>query len=139
MMPTVAILDRCRSDMVVSSFRFVMKGQRGTCRLRVLLPSGGALRKDMLASLELRQMLAFLLMQVGKVFGDVVLKLGGNAMTHFANLFDGFVGGIHGQDSQSNSGGVTKSGDFRPSFRLMSRMWPNLFALARWRQFHVTR
>ena len=39
----------------------------------------------------------------------------------------------------SNSRGVTKAGTKSPSIVLTLRIWPNLFAFARCRQFQVTR
>src|SRR5271166_3757526 len=41
--------------------------------------------------------------------------------------------------SPSNSKGVTSAGTNRPRMVLSRRRWLNLFAFAKWRQFHVTR
>jgi len=95
-------------------------------------------RQQFRASFELRRVLVFLGTQVGKVFANIVPVFRGNMMPHRADFLNGLIGCIHVQIAPNNSGGVTKSGVFNPSMALIRRIWPNLLAFARCRQFHVT-
>lgn len=86
------------------------------------------------------QSVAILLLQLG-VIGDqarrVVVKSSRDAMPHLEDFVDWWIA-LHGLPP-SSSNGVTIDGTKRPSMVLMRRMWPNLLALARCSQFHVTR
>nr|VFK49836.1 MAG: hypothetical protein BECKSD772E_GA0070983_12521 [Candidatus Kentron sp. SD] len=59
------------------------------------------------------------------------------SMAHFANSVDYRIR-FH-DDSPSSSRGVTRAGTNRPNRVLILRMWPNLLAFAKWRQFQVTK
>ena len=128
-----------RFAIAVLRFGTFPQSHRLASERRIPCPFRLALFQQLLAAFELCGVLFFLGAQTGKVFGNVVAVFRRNAVAHGADFFDGLVGCVHIQMSPSNSGGVTKSGVFKPSRVLTRRMWPNLFAFARCLQFHVTR
>nr|VFK01973.1 MAG: hypothetical protein BECKH772A_GA0070896_102486 [Candidatus Kentron sp. H] len=67
----------------------------------------------------------------------IMANRGRYSMAHFADSVDYRIR-FH-DDSPSSSRGVTRAGTNRPSKVLIRRMWPNLLALAKWRQFQVTK
>ena len=69
-------------------------------------------------------------------FTDVMPGCRRHCMSHSAN----FAVAVHQEmSSLSNSSGVTRAGLPNPIIPFTRRIWPNLFALAMCRQFHVTR
>lgn len=67
----------------------------------------------------------------------IVIDGSGYLMSDFANFVNGRIG-FHGVSPRSSSG-VTRDGTYRPRRVLTRRIWPNLLAFAKCRQFHVTR
>src|SRR5437773_885779 len=61
-----------------------------------------------------------------------------NAAPRVAHRLDSRIILPHGSVSPSSSMGVTIDGTNKPRIPLTLRMWANLLAFARWRQFHVS-
>src|ERR1035437_10023080 len=123
----------------VSLFRAFAQSHRVAGERRIFAAFRFALGEQFLAAFQLRRVLLFLGAQAGEIFRDVVAVLRGDAMPHRPDFLDGLVCCVHVSMSPSNSGGVTSSGVFNPSRVLIRRMWPNLLAFARCRQFQVTK
>src|SRR5947209_13144851 len=69
----------------------------------------------------------------------IVIDHCGNAVPRVAHSFDGWIVLRHDSVSPSSSRGVTKDGTNSPRIPLTRRMWANLLAFARCRQFHVSK
>src|SRR5260370_6311865 len=82
------------------------------------------------------------LLQLAVVFDQlswIVVHRLGNTVSGITHGFDSRIV-FHGSSfSPSSSRGVTKAGTNKPRIPLTRRMWANLLALAKCRQFHVSK